>query len=197
MQLHCYDQVPTGTLSYGGRDRGNNLVDGIGCGERPFRPTDPSQNRWLQYLSGVRLRPVGAMDQNNDMSFLLDTVYFRSPESLRCLTPPRLYTPQPVRFHGTHKESWSGRRQASLYSRTIKSQEARLRYGSISDASLLCSSKVHVTRCNSTRFEVVMWCVHEGYLTRGPVQPYFVIWNATDGGWGVEEIEKTLRSRRV
>jgi hypothetical protein len=50
---HCltqpprYDQVLTGVLPYSDSDK-DNLITRIKYGRRPSRPTDPSQNQWLQ-----------------------------------------------------------------------------------------------------------------------------------------------------
>jgi hypothetical protein len=41
----CYEQVLTGVLPYGESD---TVIDDVICGKRPSRPTEPSQNRWLQ-----------------------------------------------------------------------------------------------------------------------------------------------------
>ena len=46
-QLLRYGQVLTGILPYDGRDKANVVTD-IKLGKRPSRPTDPSQNQWLQ-----------------------------------------------------------------------------------------------------------------------------------------------------
>ena len=45
--LPRYDQVLTGVLPYDGSDK-NDTIARIRLGERPFRPTNPSQNEWLQ-----------------------------------------------------------------------------------------------------------------------------------------------------
>jgi hypothetical protein len=42
-----YGQVLTGILPYDGRDKAHVVAD-IALGKRPPRPTDPSQNQWLQ-----------------------------------------------------------------------------------------------------------------------------------------------------
>ena len=47
MQSPRYDQVLTGILPYDDVNE-DNLITHIRCGKRPSRPTDPSQNRWLQ-----------------------------------------------------------------------------------------------------------------------------------------------------
>jgi hypothetical protein len=55
----------------------------------------------------------------------------------------------------------------------------------------------YVTRHNSARFGVVVWRAREGYLMKGRALPLFAISFATDGGRGVEEIEKSPRSHQV
>jgi hypothetical protein len=47
VQSPCYDQVLTGILPYGNNNR-FRMAYNITYGKRPSRPTDPSQNKWLQ-----------------------------------------------------------------------------------------------------------------------------------------------------
>jgi hypothetical protein len=47
IQSLCYGQVLTGILPYDGRKK-VDVIARIKSGERPPRPTDPSQNQWLR-----------------------------------------------------------------------------------------------------------------------------------------------------
>ena len=47
IQSPCCNQVLTGVLPYHGSDA-NDMITRIRAGERPSRPINPSQNRWLQ-----------------------------------------------------------------------------------------------------------------------------------------------------
>jgi hypothetical protein len=165
--------------------------------ERPFRSTEPSRNQRLQ-------DPVWGMittcwsdgpEQRHELS-VGHRVFSKSGE-FEVFDPPGSTCHSPFDFTAPVKRAGVTRAKLRYIHAQSNPREPTSATGLFSDANLPCSSKAYVTCCNPARFKMVVWCVHEGYLTGGPVQPCFAKWSAADGGRGVEEIEKTLRSHRV